>query len=301
MLTLRLWQGFSFYEPGSGQDCLPSACSDLRGPMGALRHEVLAAMRRWLDSGQHDKGRQGSRAMQDMFVLGLEFALSKSDELAPHQITRIDLQDDMTFTGSAAAINRSWGVMEGVLAEAGHRLRSNKCGVKAPVFEQFEDAELPTEVRNLCLKIPRKRHGVSLLGSAANAQHCMHVGLGQPSEVPTQTIEEVEKALMTLQNIVRFACDQHDHVSFAKAWMLMSWGIAHALDYDFRLVPPAVMAPLQRRMEGGFRLTETLSLSWPGSEQSSRRALVVWTSELLRWVLRRKQRRGRLSTCTRPS
>ena len=53
------------------------------------------------------------------------------------------------------------------------------------------------EVRNLCLKIPRKRHGVSLLGSAAKAQHCLHVGLGQPAEVPTQTIERVEKALIT--------------------------------------------------------------------------------------------------------
>ena len=35
----------------------------------------------------------------------------------------------------------------------------------------------------------------------------------------------------------------------------MSKGVAHALDYDFRLVPPAVMAPLQRRLEGGLRQT----------------------------------------------
>ena len=48
----------------------------------------------------------------------------------------------------------------------------------------------------------------------------MHVGLGQPAEAPTQTIERVEKALATLQSIERFACDQHDHVSFAMAWML---------------------------------------------------------------------------------
>ena len=59
------------------------------------------------------------------------------------------------------------------------------------------------EVRNLCLKIPRERHGVSLLGSAANAQHCMHVGLGQPAEASTQTIERVEKALATLKSIER--------------------------------------------------------------------------------------------------
>ena len=57
------------------------------------------------------------------------------------------------------------------------------------------------EVRNLCLKIPRKRHGVSLHGSAANAQHCMHVGLGQPAEAPSQTIQRVEKAF----------CDTAEH------------------------------------------------------------------------------------------
>ena len=91
----------------------------------------------------------------------------------------------------------------------------------------------------------------------------MHVGLGQPAEAPTQTIERVEKALMTLQSIERLACDQHEHVSFAKAWMLMSKGVALALDYDFRLVPPAVMAPLQRRLEGGLRQTMSVLL---GSE-----------------------------------
>ena len=57
-------------------------------------------------------GWQGSRVMQAMFVLGLEFALSKSDELAPSEITRVGLQDDMTFTGSAAALNRSWSTIE---------------------------------------------------------------------------------------------------------------------------------------------------------------------------------------------
>ena len=76
----------------------------------------------------------------------------------------------------------------------------------------------------------------------------MHVGLGQLAEPPTQTTERVEKAMATLQSIERFACDQRDHVSFAKAWMLMGKGVAHAMEYDFRLVPPAVMAPMQRRL-----------------------------------------------------
>ena len=65
----------------------------------------------------------------------------------------------------------------------------------------------------------------------------------------------VEKDLTTLQSIERFACDHHDHVSFAKAWMLMSKGVAHALDYDFGLVPPAVMAAVERRLKGRLRRT----------------------------------------------
>ena len=45
----------------------------------------------------------------------------------------------------------------------------------------------------------------------------------------------------------------------------MGKGVAHALDNDFRLVPLAVMAPLQRQLEGGLRRTLTVLL---GSEVS---------------------------------
>ena len=114
--------------------------------------------------------------MQVTFVLGLEFLLSKSDAMAPRELTRTGLQDDMTFIGSAATLNRSWNEIEGTLTDAGHRLRGYERGVRAPEFEQFDDLERPPEVRDLCMRVPRKRHGVSLFGSAANMHHCMHVG-----------------------------------------------------------------------------------------------------------------------------
>ena len=94
---------------------------------------------------------------------------------------------------------------------------------------------------------------------------------GQNDETPTQTIARVAKALATLQNIERFAFDQHDHVSFAKAWMLMSWGVAHALDYDFTLVPPGVMPPLQRRLEGVLKQTLSVLLTSAVSELARER------------------------------
>ena len=54
--------------------------------------------------------------------------------------------------------------------------------------------------------------------------------------------------------------------------MLMSRRVAHAVDCDFRLVPPAVMAPLQRRLEGGLRQTLSVLLGSAVSELAWERA-----------------------------
>ena len=162
--------------------------------------------------------------MQVMFALGLEHDLTKLDTTTPDGLTRIGPQDDMTFIGSAAALNRFLNELECTLAEAGHRPRRHKCGVWALGFEQFEDQQLPSEIRKLCTKVPRKRLAIGFLGSAANVQHTIHAGLGQMAEAPTQTVKRLKKALTTLQSIKRFAYDQHDHVSFAKVWMLLSRG-----------------------------------------------------------------------------
>ena len=54
--------------------------------------------------------------------------------------------------------------------------------------------------------------------------------------------------------------------------MLMSRRVARALDYDFRLVPPAVMAPLQRRLEGGLGRTLSVLLGSALSDLAWERA-----------------------------
>ena len=126
---------------GSGEECLPSSCCELRGAMGILQHEVLHDERRVAGCKDH-----ASNVCARVGVCLFQDGRAGS------------AQDDMTFVGSAAALNRSWNVIEGTLADAGHRLCGYKREVWAPGFEQFEDAELPMEVRNLCLRIPRKRH-----------------------------------------------------------------------------------------------------------------------------------------------
>ena len=68
----------------------------------------------WTVDGTTRGGWQGSRAMQVMFVLGLEFALSKSDAAAQQEVTRIGLQDGRS---SGRLQNRSWNSIEGSLAD----------------------------------------------------------------------------------------------------------------------------------------------------------------------------------------
>ena len=74
------------------------------------------------------RGWQGSRATQVMFVLGLEFALSKSDATAQQGVTRIGLQDDMTFIGSAAVLNHSWNSIEDALQVTCSVATNAECG-----------------------------------------------------------------------------------------------------------------------------------------------------------------------------
>ena len=57
-------------------------------------------------------GWQCSKAMQLMFVRGLEHALSTLDNASLKECTRIGLQDDMTFVGSAARLNGAWDELE---------------------------------------------------------------------------------------------------------------------------------------------------------------------------------------------
>ena len=63
--------------------------------------------------------------MQVTSVFGLEFCplhVGHAGSVRAHE-------DDMTFIGSAAALNRSWNDIEGSLADSGHRAHGYKCGV----------------------------------------------------------------------------------------------------------------------------------------------------------------------------
>ena len=81
----------------------------------------------WVRGTTERGGWQGSRAMQVMFVLGMEAQMRKAEEDLGPDVHRIGLQDDTTLVGSASAIQRGLPALRGHLAYGGHELVPHKC------------------------------------------------------------------------------------------------------------------------------------------------------------------------------
>ena len=130
--------------------------------------------------------------MQVMFVFGLEFALSKSDATVQQGVTRTGHQDDMTFIGSVAAMNRSWNSIEGSLGDACCRLRGYTCGVWAPGFEQFQDQELLVGVRDLCTRSHASDTGSASLGLRQTCNIACMWTLANQLNLPHKRLREIQ-------------------------------------------------------------------------------------------------------------
>ena len=86
-------------------------------------------------------------------------------------------------------------------------------------------------LRELCVKIKCERDGLELLGSAANKQFAAPVQTGGKRQfIAKKTKARLPKLCERCEQsaVCRLACDQNDHVSFARAWMLLSKAVAHS-------------------------------------------------------------------------
>lgn len=186
--------------------------------------------------------------MQVMFVVGLEGTLRPFDTGMPRGATRVGLQGDETFVGSARWLAQHFGELETLLAVAGHRLRRHKCGVWAPGYDGADNHELPAGLAHLTSLIPRKSNRIELLVSDANSAYTTHAAL--LPEVSEHAAERARVAAQTVEAAVRLAHAQVDMKSYAKAWALLQKSAAHAMDFDLRLTPPdAIAGGLEQQSE----------------------------------------------------
>ena len=84
---------------------------------------------------------------------------------------------------------------------------------------------------------------------------------------PAATADRVDKAIALFDRAVQLADAQHDHMSYQKAWTMVSKCAGPALEYDLRLLPPAAMAAPTAKLAAALRRTLQHLLAEPLTDQ----------------------------------
>ena len=109
------------------------------------------------------------------------------------------------------------------------------------------DQDLTAPARIIATWFPRQKGGITLLGSEANAAfRCDAVGDTHAGKHPEQRLQA---AIRLCIQAVELGLAQLCCKSVAKAWQIVSRAVAHAFDFDVRVVPPSVLLPALQRLE----------------------------------------------------
>eukprot|EP00973_Karenia_brevis_P080876 11220016-Karenia_brevis.AAC.1 len=129
--------------------------------------------------------------------------------------------------------------MENALAEDGHRLRRVKCKAWTPGADHMDDSHLPEKLHALYQLVPRVTGGLELLGGAAQGELETHLGPYEKMLGPAKM--RAARAMHFIARIRAFAVSNVHEACHQMAWFLLSKSVAHALDYDAKLVPSLVL------------------------------------------------------------
>ena len=126
---------------------MSSVGSSVRSTVDAVRHTNVWQMNkeRLIASSTTRSTGQGLREMQVMLAVGL----ARIDHETGLEVARIGSQDDMAFVGSATRLDQFWTFFGQPLEEAGHRLKSYTCEIRAPGHDLVADENMS------CTEIPR--------------------------------------------------------------------------------------------------------------------------------------------------
>ncbi|CAK0795081.1 unnamed protein product [Prorocentrum cordatum] len=193
---------------------------------------------RWRRSWATRGGWQGARLMQLMFAMGLEDCLEAVPEL-DDAMGRVGYQDDTYLFSKAAHFADSWPVLQGALAQGGHRVRNHKCKFWAPSCDDSEPGHAAQHLGRLAALLPRAWGGLELLGGAVQGEFAAEVGRDGLLLGPARA--RARKAAALARRVEEFAAAQPAVTAAHLAWSLLSKSVAHALSYDARLAPSTVL------------------------------------------------------------
>ena len=203
----------------------------------------------WRSSWTMRGGGQGSRLMMVAFVCSTARSLdiaAREARAEGHASQRVGYQDDQYFKTKVASFQQVEQSVTIALTAAGHQLQQRKCAVWIPALDNVDDAELPQAVKFITDRYTRCRSHLDALGGAAHGSNCTTVTTqGAGLKAVTKRAARAATFVRELTDVVKR--QQHTQC-FHAAWVVTSRVIAHAFDFDARLVGAARLEPVARHV-----------------------------------------------------
>ena len=179
---------------------------------------------------------QGSCEASAVFALGLRRAMLR----VIGRLTVLGIEcdalfyvDDTLLATDPANIPMIWPILVAELATDGLRLKAPKCSVYVPAATAPDPA--------LAAILPQRFDGLPLLGSAVDGEFETFLGPYGLSLQPTQ--KRLAVALGLARDLKELAAATLRCPTLQVAWIMLTTVVAHALDFDTRVHPPAALQP----------------------------------------------------------
>ena len=195
-------------------------------------------------------GWQGSPDSNPVFCMDLEAAFDEAD-LEKLQVARVGYADDTFLDGHASDLERAWPAAMEALSRHGHEVQPAKCHLWA-ADNRERSLEDMTALANLSEIFPCTSGNLTVMGTEAG--HGYATNIGDDEAAAANANDRAEAAIEMCDLLKELATADIGTPRLAAAWTLLTKCTARALDYDARLVPSWVLAPVTERL--GQKLRE---------------------------------------------
>lgn len=205
----------------------------------------------WTTFRSERGGWQGSPDSNPVFCLDLEQAFDEAG-LTNHGVARVGYADDTFLDGDACNIEAAWPDTLAALTRHGHEVQPTKSHLWA-ASDTERSLEDMLALATLSETFPCTSGNLHVMGTEAGQGYATTIG--DDAAGADNATERAEAAIEMCDLIKELATADIGTPRLAAAWTLLTKCTARALDYDARLVPSWVLAPVTERL--GQKLRET--------------------------------------------
>ena len=261
---------------GAARYC-PKACRFLCNIWGAANVAWIETSKQvWKKVFVLEGTAQGDTSSSSAFSRGYRLALEEaSAKLATDgvHVHLPSLVDDLLLITEPEHVDRAVHEISAALAEAGAKLKVEKCAAFVPQRSRDGSGHHPdiTSVKQVF-------GGLPALGAAYGGDYESLLGPFSTAAEPARKRLDAAKAL--LQECAGFAEEGHAIATRQAAWVIAQKVASRALQYDLRVLEPHEISPLAAELEEAMQKTATALVSSNEGEWSSHVAMQTrWPTE----------------------